>query len=414
MKKLFLITTGFPFPAKSMETYLETETSYYDAFDEVNILSLGVRKKVISQQRKVQHKNIHIYPIIFASKIIYILNGIAVFFDRNFYHEIIALIKGGKITIGKLIHLVVYISRSHIDASRIKKNIGLNENEKIKDATIYVYRFEYQPYVALLIKKYFDSPKIVARAHRYDLYEEENKNKYIPMREYLLKNLDHVYLISNDGLNYLSHKYKKYRNKMSVSRLGTVNQLEPVYQRGRQFCIVSCSNMVAVKRVDLIVHALSLITDVSIEWIHYGAGEQFEIIKDLATKKLKHNVRISLKGRVQNQEILKDYMTNSIDVFINLSESEGIPVSIMEALSFGFPCIATDVGGTKEIVIDGFNGILLKKDCSAHDVSNAIRTFITMSDVVYTQYRVNSRKYWKEHYDANTNYKKFVSELINE
>lgn len=50
MKKLFLITTGFPYPAKSMETYLETETQYYDLFDEVNIISLGVRRKTLGEK----------------------------------------------------------------------------------------------------------------------------------------------------------------------------------------------------------------------------------------------------------------------------------------------------------------------------------------------------------------------------
>lgn len=45
MKNLFLITTGFPYPAISMETYLETETQYYDEFDSVTVLAMGVRKK---------------------------------------------------------------------------------------------------------------------------------------------------------------------------------------------------------------------------------------------------------------------------------------------------------------------------------------------------------------------------------
>ncbi|MFR4320263.1 MAG: glycosyltransferase [Blautia massiliensis (ex Durand et al. 2017)] len=44
---------------------------------------------------------------------------------------------------------------------------------------------------------------------------------------------------------------------------------------------------------------------------------------------------------------------------MNVSSSEGIPVSIMEATSFGIPGIATDAGGTKEIIRDKENGVLL-------------------------------------------------------
>ena len=99
MKDLFLLTTGFPFPAKSMEAYLETETKYYDKFNSVNILSMGVRKNTINQKRTVLGKNVHIYPIIFASKIFYVVNGITAVFDKNFYKEIVKLYKQRKLSI---------------------------------------------------------------------------------------------------------------------------------------------------------------------------------------------------------------------------------------------------------------------------------------------------------------------------
>lgn len=42
-----------------------------------------------------------------------------------------------------------------------------------------------------------------------------------------------------------------------------------------------------------------------------------------------------------------------------MSDSEGIPVSIMEAMSFGIPVIARNVGGMSEIVNEE-NGLLLE------------------------------------------------------
>ena len=52
----------------------------------------------------------------------------------------------------------------------------------------------------------------------------------------------------------------------------------------------------------------------------------------------------------------------------------------MEALSFGIPCIATDVGGTKEIVIDGYNGWLLKKDFKEEQLVNIIRNYCNLNN----------------------------------
>ena len=84
-------------------------------------------------------------------------------------------------------------------------------------------------------------------------------------------------------------------------------------------------------------------------------------IKEMS-RELPENIKIDFRGNVKNSDLLEVYKNNQFDLFLNVSLSEGIPVSIMEALSFGIPCIATDVGGTKEIVIDGYNGWLLKKD----------------------------------------------------
>ena len=66
---------------------------------------------------------------------------------------------------------------------------------------------------------------------------------------------------------------------------------------------------------------------------------------------------MSLKGNVDNAALLEDYITENYYLFVNVSSSEGIPVSIMEASSVGIPCLATDVGGTGEIISDGVNGL---------------------------------------------------------
>lgn len=47
------------------------------------------------------------------------------------------------------------------------------------------------------------------------------------------------------------------------------------------------------------------------------------------------------------------------DVVVLASEFEALPISLVEALSCGRPCVATDVGGVREIVEDGHNGLLV-------------------------------------------------------
>ena len=58
-----------------------------------------------------------------------------------------------------------------------------------------------------------------------------------------------------------------------------------------------------------------------------------------------------------------DNMSNfyhELDVYINTSIHEGIPMSILEAMSQGLPVIAPNVGGISEIVDDGVDGYLIE------------------------------------------------------
>ena len=60
-------------------------------------------------------------------------------------------------------------------------------------------------------------------------------------------------------------------------------------------------------------------------------------IKKMAKDKLRDNIQYEFKGNVSNTELMKQYQNKNYYVFVNVSSSEGIPVSIMEATSFGIP-----------------------------------------------------------------------------
>lgn len=55
-------------------------------------------------------------------------------------------------------------------------------------------------------------------------------------------------------------------------------------------------------------------------------------------------------GNVPNELFIQFLKNNAISFFINVSTREGIPVSMMEAISCSIPLIGTDVCGVPEIV----------------------------------------------------------------
>lgn len=74
----------------------------------------------------------------------------------------------------------------------------------------------------------------------------------------------------------------------------------------------------------------------------------------------------------------RDYM-HEADAFILSSLYEGMPITLIECFSVGAIPICTPVGGIKNMIVDGVNGILAK-GTAVKDIENAILRFLNMSD----------------------------------
>ena len=205
------------------------------------------------------------------------------------------------------------------------------------------------PYLKKEIKN--NDLKIIIRLHGSDLYENL-KHNYAPLRSAIFSAVDTIVPISEHGYNYIFNKYPKFSAKVFLSRLGVFdNGLNYNIQNlSKEFTIVSVSNVVALKRLNLLFDALQK-TQSKITWHHFGDGVLMNDLSN-AIKNKRQGLNVILHGYVSNQSLINFYQNQHVDLFVNVSYSEGLPVSIMEALSFGIPVIATDVGGTSELVSD--------------------------------------------------------------
>jgi glycosyltransferase involved in cell wall biosynthesis len=116
-----------------------------------------------------------------------------------------------------------------------------------------------------------------------------------------------------------------------------------------------------IKGVDYLLKAISMLKGRPIELIMVGPNQAapsfLRSVEELiATCQL--NEYVVTKGRVQDvNELIGIYETSQ--VFVCPSVWDTSPIAIMEAMSFGLPIVATDVGGIPEWVSDGVNGILV-------------------------------------------------------
>lgn len=121
--------------------------------------------------------------------------------------------------------------------------------------------------------------------------------------------------------------------------------------------IVMVARFEVPKRQDLLLEALAELTDVPWQLQLVGDGSLRPALEEFVAQ---HNLtdRIIFLG---DQLDVHTYLEKS-HVFVLLSDWEGLPISIIEAMRIGLPIVATNVGGVKELVVDHGNGFLIERE----------------------------------------------------
>lgn len=102
----------------------------------------------------------------------------------------------------------------------------------------------------------------------------------------------------------------------------------------------------------------------------------------------KHDVNVNFTGKLTKQEWIK--LSQAYNIFINTTNFDNTPVSIIEAMALGLPVISTNVGGLSFLIDHNSTGILLKPNNTDVFV-NEIKKIISNSNQV-SQMVLNARK----------------------
>lgn len=258
------------------------------------------------------------------------------------------------------------------------------------------------------------APTIVARGHGGDLYEELRPGGYAGLTDLITTGIDQIFCISEHGKNYLMNKYPGLATRFQLARLGVVDPgfISP-QPADDTLSILSCSFMVPGKRLHLIVEAIDVLLtenpEVAVRWTHIGDGELHDQLRQQVARLLGgRRVEVIFKGYMRQSDLVAFYRDAAFDVIVNVSDTEGIPVSLMEASSVGIPMVATDVGGSSEIVNAG-NGMLIHAASSSAAIAQALLKFHDKERAA--AYRRRARSYWESHFNARTNYACFSEAL---
>ena len=392
MKNLYLFSGLYPFNTFG-DCFLEEEVDYLQkVFDHIFVIPY---RKQTPNQKELSEK-FTILPPILDGKIVFIIRGL---FSRT----------GFRLLLPEFFRLRVFLNGNRL-ITFIKAYTFLNNlcnrhdireiGEKLTPTDVcYFYWGKWGNMLSVVWK---DKARFVSRFHgEWDLWEESSGG-CTPLRSKVANSLYMAAFVSRKGEQYFKDKYcvsNTYYAPLGSQDMGMTTKSSDGIVR-----VFTCSSIIPLKRVPLVFDCINKFSERhQVEWTHIGGGDGFEELKQYVLDHCGKNLKPYLLGLLEHPKVVEYYKTATIDLFMNLSTTEGVPVSIMEAISCDIPVIATNVGGTSEVVCSE-TGELVSENPSIEEVVNAMEVAINK--------KYSCRHYWESHYNSEVNYTEFARMLV--
>lgn len=279
-----------------------------------------------------------------------------------------------------------------------------NPSEKI---VVFSTWYDANAIAAAKAAKKFPNIFAASYAHSYEVDFRKNAFTAVVCDRFKEKYLNEIYFISKNVMDeYIARNRDilSHIDKYKTVHFGSKKKMEgmSLCSQDGVFRIVTCSGITPVKRLDVLARALEQYKGSTyIEWTILGDGPDCEKLKSIVGKSIKNNVHVLFKGSLPNDEVHAYYVNNSVDLFINVSSSEGLPVSIMEAMSYGIPALATDVGGNHEIVTND-TGYLIPSKITPETLCMQITQIVENLELCHKK-RKAAYDMWNENYRIDRN-----------
>lgn len=166
-------------------------------------------------------------------------------------------------------------------------------------------------------------------------------------------NISNVKLNEQDP-NDLKKRLEKIKNSKSKLVLGTAANVDIRY-KGQQY----------------VIEALGLLKKAGINNFEYqilGAGDQTYLRKIARENDVEDQIKFL--GSYPHEKVFS-WLKNDLDIYIQPSLQEGLPRSVIEAMSVGLPCIGSDVAGIPELLDDAW--VFKRKGAKAKKIANLLR-----------------------------------------
>ena len=224
------------------------------------------------------------------------------------------------------------------------------------------------------------------------------KCSIIACGEMVKNNLTDYYGLPESQVTVIHNAVKAFDGAVTV-----IPELQ-AYRQAGDFLVGCVSRLDKVKGVDIFLRAAAQVASQkeNVKFIIAGEGPERK-----ALEKMTQDLGLFGKVRFLGFQDAVQSLMSQMDVIILSSWMEGLPLSPMEAFSVGIPVIATAVDGTKEIVQDGINGILVETG----DYQSIATGIIRMIDEPAWRRELSKQAYIT--YKDKFSYNVFADQILN-
>jgi len=218
---------------------------------------------------------------------------------------------------------------------------------------IHVHQVLYPAFISVLIGKKIIRKPVIAKVSCSGMTSDIVNLKRFPLGSFqldcIMKDLDFLISVNREAVNEFSalgYPRERIRNIPNGVRI-------PSHQNVRDATDVVVLTMVRLeeqKGIDVLLQAWSRAAGLkrNLKLSIVGGGSREGVLKNLA-EKLRVKDSVVFKGEVQNGEF---YLRQS-NIFVLPSRAEGMSNALLEAMSVGLACIATNISGNVELLEEG-------------------------------------------------------------
>ena len=251
-------------------------------------------------------------------------------------------------------------------------------------------------------------------SYSFDDFQENNNGIFIllqkKIRNFSIKRSDIVVTPSQHLKNFVIDL--GYKNKIEAINNGIKMPKEStkIFQNN-QLNITILSRLVPHKNIDKVIKAISNLNNPFIKLNIVGEGPEIDRLKSISSK-YDYKDNIIFHGKFNREDINRIFLNT--DLFIQASNYEGLPHSLLEAMSFGIPVLCTPVGDCKEILKNEDRGYTLDLPVSEDNIESKIAKIINEKDIAVTKGQKGKDFVFEKYNFKNTFnlYKKLLTNLV--